>query len=120
MFLCGRRHKLRWVQTTLVVTDCCALSFVKDQMPRKERQNIRGHASVRAPSPFSAHAIVLFRFVSDPELVEFVCKGLIGINMIVIRIAAGPIKLEPSQRFEVFGILWNQRFPERSCHAGVR
>jgi len=41
-------------------------------------------------------------------------KCLIGIHMIVIRIAARPVKLEASQGFEVFRILGNHRFQKEA------
>jgi hypothetical protein len=48
---------------------------------------------LQIPSP---HAPLYFRFVNNSKFIQLMGQGPIGIDMILIQIAAGPVKLEPS------------------------
>ena len=108
--LCGRRAGCPTPIVLPTSITALVVARVEDQTPAEEWQNLRGHATLLAPGLLSPHPVVFFRFVSYPELIQFVGKGLIGIHMIVIRIATRPVKLEPSQGFEVFRVLWSHCF----------
>jgi hypothetical protein len=72
-------------------------THVEDQMLLEERQDLVVDATVVAPGFVSPNAVVLLRFVGYSKFVQLVGKGLVGINVILIQIAAPPIKLEPAE-----------------------
>ena len=70
-------------------------SHVEDEMLLKERQDLAVDTAVVTPGSVSACAVVLLRFVGNSEFVQLMRKGLVGVDVILIGIAAPPIKLEP-------------------------
>jgi hypothetical protein len=63
----------------------------ENQMLFKKWQNVVVDAAVLAPVWLSPRPVEFFRFVNNPIFIQFVRERVIGINMVLIRIAAGPV-----------------------------
>src|SRR3981081_1687360 len=90
-----------------------AAVVVEDQMPLEERQNLRVDTDVLTPDSLSPRPVILFRLLNNAKFIQLMGQGLIGIDMILIQIAAGPVKLEPSQRLQIVSILGNHRLQKK-------
>jgi hypothetical protein len=60
----------------------------KNQMLVKERQHFIIDAKVVAPGLVSPHAVIFFRFVGNAKFVQLVGQGLVGVNVVLVQIAA--------------------------------
>src|SRR5579863_10782212 len=77
------------------------LSFTarsKDEISLKERQHFRKDSPTLTPIARTPNAIIFLRLVHDAKLIQLMSKRLVGVDMILIRVAARPVELEPSQR----------------------
>src|SRR5260370_9300809 len=90
-----------------------ATGFVKDEVTPEEWQQIVIDAAVLTPIRLSPCPVIFFRFVNNSKFIQLVGEGLIGINMVLVQIAARPVNLEPLQRFQVVGILRDHRLQEK-------
>ena len=63
--------------------------------------------AVLAPRLVSPNAVVLFGFVGYSKFVQLMSKGLVGVDVILVQVAAPPVKLQSPEGFQVVGILRN-------------
>ena len=68
--------------------------FVELQVLFEERKDLIIDAAVLAPRLVSPDAVVLFRLVGYSKLVQLMSKGLVGVDVILIQVAASPVKLQ--------------------------
>jgi hypothetical protein len=83
------------------------VGFVEQQVLLEERQHLIIDTAVVAPGLISPDAVVLFRLMGYSELVQLMSKRLVGVDVILVQVAASPIKLESSEGFQIFGIVRN-------------
>src|SRR6185503_9424211 len=68
----------------------------KKQVCSEEGQNLVIDSAANAPIRFVKRSGVLFSTVSNAKFIQLAGKGLVGIDVVIICIIAGPVKLETS------------------------
>jgi hypothetical protein len=58
----------------------------------EERKDLIIDTAVLAPGLVSPDAVVLFRLVGYSKLGQLMSKGLVGVDVILIQVAASPVK----------------------------
>src|SRR5882724_11080297 len=94
--------------------------LIENQVPLEEWEHLGVYAAISAPGLLSPRPVIFLRLVRDSEFIQFVCIGLLGIDIVKILVAARPVKLKPPQGLKILGVLRNQGFEKKTVAQACR